>query len=173
MIPAFQLWLFPASCWHEHLGIFLTRDFRQLSQPAPRWTSYLRTMTCDMYTPGSAKLNNGAEVPLLGLGCYDPANPDSIGEAILVAAHHGYLHYDTAKFYENERVVGQALRKSGIPRDKIFLTTKLWNTDHHDVEAAFDESLEKLDLEYIDMYLMHSPQATGPVQRCNSDDSIE
>lgn len=48
-----------------------------------------------MYTPGSAKLNNGAEVPLLGLGCYDPANPDSIGEAILVAAHHGYLHYDS------------------------------------------------------------------------------
>ena len=81
-----------------------------------------------MYTPGSAKLNNGAEVPLLGLGCYDPANPHSIGEAILVAAHHGYLHYDTAKFYENEGVVGEALRKSGIPRDKIFLTTKLWNT---------------------------------------------
>lgn len=173
MIRAFQKWLFPASCWLERLGIFLTRDFRQLSQPAPRWTSYLRTMTCDMYTPGSAKLNNGAEVPLLGLGCYDPANPDSIGEAILVAAHHGYLHYDTAKFYENERVVGQALRKSGIPRDKIFLTTKLWNTDHHDVEAAFDESLEKLDLEYIDMYLMHWPQATMPDQRFKSDDSID
>lgn len=130
-------------------------------------------LTCDMYTPGYATLNNEAKVPLLGLGGYDPVNPDSIGEAIHAAAHYGYLHFDTAKFYQNERAVGQALRKTGIPRNKIFLTTKLWNADHHNVEAAFDESFEKLDLEYIDMYLMHWPQATLPDQPFKSDDSID
>lgn len=71
----------------------------------------------------------------------------------------GYRHFDTACGYANEKAVGEAIRESGIPREEIFVTTKLWSADHHRVEEAFETSLKELDIGYIDLYLMHWPQA--------------
>jgi glycerol 2-dehydrogenase (NADP+) len=78
----------------------------------------------------------------------------------LNALKAGYRHFDTASGYGNEKEVGRALRDSGIPRDEIYITTKLPNHMHHAVAEAFEQSLRELDLEYIDLYLMHWPQAT-------------
>jgi len=104
-------------------------------------------------------LNNGVEMPCLGFGTF---MLDSGGEArssVLCALAAGYRLIDTASMYGNEREVGEAVRESGIPREDVFLTTKLWNTDHGYERAtvAFEESLRKLDLGYIDLYLVHWP----------------
>ncbi|KAF5353403.1 hypothetical protein D9756_008003 [Leucocoprinus leucothites] len=105
------------------------------------------------------KLNNGVEVPIVGTGAYapperHPAVPSWIGTALQA----GFRHVDTAHGYGTEKHVGEAVRASGIPRKEIFVTTKLpW--DHHDrVKESFEESLNNLGLEYIDLYLMHWPQ---------------
>jgi diketogulonate reductase-like aldo/keto reductase len=103
------------------------------------------------------KLNDGRTIPQLGLGVWQiPAGRKC--EAILGAAFEaGYRHVDTASFYGNEESVGAAVRVSGIPREEIFVTTKLWNSDHSDPERAFETSLRKLKLEFIDLYLIHYP----------------
>jgi len=104
------------------------------------------------------KLNSGASIPQLGFGVFlvDPADTQRVVEDALEV---GYRHIDTATGYNNEKEVGAALRASGIPRDQIFLTTKLRN-DHHkagDVQGAFSRSLDALGLDYIDLYLIHWP----------------
>ncbi|WFD30476.1 hypothetical protein MSPP1_001497 [Malassezia sp. CBS 17886] len=106
-------------------------------------------------------LNTGAEMPAVGMGCWlgEPGHGDILKGSIVMAFEVGYRHFDTAAFYENEDVVGDGIRASGVPRDEIFVTTKLWNDRHHDVEAAFDESFAKFDVEYIDLFLMHWPQS--------------
>jgi len=78
------------------------------------------------------------------------------------AVQLGYRHFDTASGYGNEEAVGRAIRESGLPRSEVFVTTKLNNNDHGRVKAAFEDSLQKLDLEYIDLYLLHWPVASGP-----------
>lgn len=104
-------------------------------------------------------LNNGVEMPSFGLGVYNLSSgrvaQTAIGEALRV----GYRLIDTAKLYRNEADVGKAVRESGLPRDEIFVTTKLWNTDHGHGTAlgAFDRSLKELGLEYVDLYLIHWP----------------
>ena len=103
-------------------------------------------------------LNSGASVPQLGFGVFlvDPADTQRVVEDALEV---GYRHIDTATGYNNEAEVGAALRASGIPREEIFITTKLRN-DHHkerDVEGAFARSLEMLGLDYLDLYLIHWP----------------
>ncbi len=105
------------------------------------------------------KLNNGIEMPLFGLGTYQARPGKQTKEAVLYALKIGYRLIDTAAMYENEEAVGEAIRESGIPREEIFLTTKLWNADHgyDNALAAFDESLKRLDLSYIDLYLIHFP----------------
>jgi diketogulonate reductase-like aldo/keto reductase len=103
------------------------------------------------------KLNNGREIPLLGLGVWQIANGNETTQAVTWALEAGYRHVDTAKLYKNEESVGEAVRKSGIPREDIFITTKLWPTDAFDVEAAFDASMKRLDISYIDLYLIHWP----------------
>lgn len=102
------------------------------------------------------RLNNGRDIPILGLGTWQGRGKD-VEKAVLHALKIGYRHIDTAAIYGNEVEVGNAIRKSGIPREEIFLTTKLWNDDHADVEKAFNESLKKLGLDYVDLYLMHWP----------------
>ena len=106
------------------------------------------------------RLNNGVEMPQLGLGVWQMSTKetlDSVGYALKV----GYRHIDTATLYGNEAEVGEAIRKSSIPREHIFVTTKLWNNDHGKDRAprAFEESVKELNLGYVDLYLVHWPVA--------------
>src|ERR1700716_66950 len=106
----------------------------------------------------SVTLNNGVEMPQLGFGVFQI--PDSqVTPAVLAALECGYRSIDTAAGYENESGVGKAIASSGIPREEIFVTTKLANDDHGYQAAlrAFDESLRRLDQDYVDLYLIHWP----------------
>ena len=107
------------------------------------------------------QLRQGVEIPQLGLGVFQTQDGQQTKDAVLWAIEAGYRHIDTAKAYGNERSVGDALRMSGIPREEIFLTTKLWNDDIRAgrTEAAFAESLEALQTDYVDLYLIHWPVA--------------
>lgn len=90
-----------------------------------------------------------------------PGGGEKVYKMVTAALNAGYRHFDTADGYGNEEEVGRAIRDSGIPRKEIFVTTKLNNTDHHKVKEAFDRSLKALDIEYIDLWLMHWPQVSG------------
>jgi len=109
-------------------------------------------------TVPSVELNNGVRMPLLGLGTY-LVGQETARRVVLDALAAGYRHIDTAAFYGNERAVGEALRESGVPRDEVFVTTKVWNTDHgyQEARAAFARSLERLMLDQVDLYLIHWP----------------
>ncbi|KDQ58974.1 hypothetical protein JAAARDRAFT_205970 [Jaapia argillacea MUCL 33604] len=106
-------------------------------------------------------LNDGTKIPSLGLGCWMgvPGGGEKVLEMCQNALKVGYRHFDTAFGYGNEEQVGQAIRESGVPRSEIYLTTKLPNHHHHKVQESFETSLKALDCEYIDLYLMHWPQA--------------
>jgi diketogulonate reductase-like aldo/keto reductase len=104
------------------------------------------------------ELNNGVEMPILGLGVWQ-IDSGKTEAAVLYAFKAGYRLLDTAKIYGNEEAVGKALDKSGIPREEVFITTKLWNSDHgyESAIAACERSLKRLGLSYIDLYLIHWP----------------
>ena len=106
-----------------------------------------------------AKLNNAVMIPCLGLGVYQSPPGQTTQRAVEYALKIGYRHIDTARIYNNESDVGTALRKSGIKREEVFITTKLWNSDHGYDKAlrACDESLRRLGLKYLDLYLIHWP----------------
>ena len=104
------------------------------------------------------KLNNGVEIPQLGLGVFQVPNAETV-QAVTTALEAGYRSIDTAKIYDNERGVGEAVRASGLAREELFVTTKLWN-DEQGYDAAlkgFDASLSRLGLDYVDLYLIHWP----------------
>ena len=103
------------------------------------------------------KLNDGNRIPILGFGTYRLAAGNEAEEAVLHALRTGYRLIDTASYYGNEESVGKAIRESGIPREKIFVTTKIWNDQHADPIAAFEQSRKRLGLDYIDLYLIHWP----------------
>ena len=107
----------------------------------------------------SYTLNNGVSIPVLGFGTWKAENGEVAYQAVLEALKAGYRHIDTAAIYKNEESVGRAIRDSGIPRQEIFVTTKLWNTIHSydETRHAFEESMEKLGLDYLDLYLIHWP----------------
>lgn len=102
-------------------------------------------------------LNNGTTMPRLGLGVYQVPDGAQTESAIAWAIADGYRHVDTAKLYRNETSVGAAIRASDVPRKDLFVTTKLWPTDLRHVESAFDASLARLGLDYVDLYLVHFP----------------
>ncbi|TBW28670.1 aldo/keto reductase [Gramella sp. KN1008] len=108
---------------------------------------------------GRLKLNNGVEMPYLGLGVYKAKDGAEVINSITHALRNGYRLIDTASFYENEEGVGEAIKSSGIPREEIFVTTKIWISDQGagSVRKAFEVSLKKLGLDYIDLYLIHWP----------------
>ena len=101
--------------------------------------------------------SNGVTIPQLGLGVFKMKDEKELSEAIRVALEAGYRHFDTAMIYENEAIVGQALKESSIPREEIFLTSKVWNYDHgyEETKAAFQASLDRLGTDYLDLYLIH------------------
>ncbi|WP_268913348.1 aldo/keto reductase [Lentilactobacillus sp. SPB1-3] len=108
----------------------------------------------DTYT-----LYNGVKIPQVGFGTWQSADGDEAYQAVKWALEAGYRHIDTAAAYGNEESVGKAIKDSGIPRDELFITTKLWNENHgyEETKQAFGESLEKLGLDYVDLYLIHWP----------------
>ena len=105
------------------------------------------------------KLNNGIEIPALGLGVFRMDDEKEAYKSVRKAIDLGYRHIDTAKVYENEAPIGKAVRESGVSREELFVTTKLWNDDiaNDNAQKAFDKSLRTLGLDYVDLYLVHWP----------------
>lgn len=111
-------------------------------------------------------LNDGRQMPLLGLGVYKAVGENEVEQAIADAADAGYHLIDTASVYKNEDGVGRGIKALTIPREELFVTTKIWNTAQRigDVEDTFNRSLERLGLDYVDLYLIH-----WPVPGCYTD----
>lgn len=107
----------------------------------------------------TVKLNNGVEMPLLGFGVFQVTDLKECENSVLDAIETGYRLIDTAASYMNEVAVGNAIRKSGVERKDLFITTKLWVQDagYENTKKAFERSLEKLQLDYLDLYLIHQP----------------
>ncbi|KAL2164856.1 hypothetical protein VTH06DRAFT_152 [Thermothelomyces fergusii] len=118
-------------------------------------------MAQEKITSKTFKLNTGAEIPAIGLGTWQ-SKPGEVGKAVEAALRAGYRHIDTAFAYGNEKEVGEGIRASGVPREEIFLTTKLDNTWHKRAPEALQRSLENLGVDYLDLYLMHWPSSTDP-----------
>lgn len=115
-------------------------------------------MTRVSETAGALKLNTGASLPTIGLGTWKSSEEDAY-RAVSSALECGYRHIDTAAIYGNEVPVGKAIKDSKIPREELFITTKLFSTQQRDPKGALDDSLKRLGLDYVDLYLMHWPVA--------------
>ncbi len=111
----------------------------------------------DLKIDSTIDLNDGRAIPRLGLGVWLIRSGKDCETAVRAALDVGYRHIDTAAFYGNEDSVGKAVRDSGVPREKIFVTTKLWNSAHGDPTQALERSLGKLKMDYVDLYLIHYP----------------
>ncbi|RAL11543.1 putative glycerol dehydrogenase Gcy1 [Aspergillus homomorphus CBS 101889] len=113
------------------------------------------------HTKKTYTLNTGDKIPAVGLGTWQ-SGPNQVREAVKNALLKGYRHIDTALAYGNEAEVGQGIKDSGVPREEIWITTKLNNTWHHRVAEGIDSSLKSLGVDYVDLYLIHWPCATDP-----------
>lgn len=107
----------------------------------------------------SVTLNNGLKIPILGFGVFQIADLEACEQSVVDAIEVGYRLIDTAQSYGNEDAAGKAIKRSGVPRDELFITTKLWVSDYGEEKAkkAFEVSLERLQLDYLDLYLLHQP----------------
>lgn len=108
---------------------------------------------------GTVKLSNNYEMPYLGLGVFQAENGNEVEESVKYALNYGYRHIDTAAVYGNEEGVGNAVKNHSITREKVFITSKLWNSDqgYDSTFKAFQNSLNKLQTDYLDLYLIHWP----------------
>ncbi|KAK9233940.1 NADP-dependent oxidoreductase domain-containing protein [Lipomyces kononenkoae] len=114
-----------------------------------------------MSTGRTFELNDGNVIPALGLGTWQSQDKE-VYDAVLIALKTGYRHIDAAFCYGNEVPVGNAIKNSGVPRESIFLTSKLWSTGHTRVVEELEASLKNLDVDYLDLYLMHWPVTLNP-----------
>lgn len=107
----------------------------------------------------TAKLNNGVDIPILGFGVFQITDPAECERSVVDAIQTGYSHIDTAASYQNEEAVGRGIKQSGVAREKLFITTKLWiqSNGFEGTLHAFEDSLKRLQLDYIDLYLIHQP----------------
>jgi len=107
----------------------------------------------------NVKLNNGVEIPILGFGVFQITDPTECERSVVDAIQTGYSHIDTAASYLNEEAVGRGIKQSGVARENLFITTKLWiqRYGYEDTLRAFENSLKRLLLDYIDLYLIHQP----------------
>ncbi len=107
----------------------------------------------------TVKLNNGVEIPILGFGVFQIADATECERCVVDAIQTGYRHIDTAASYQNEEAVGRGIRRSGVARDELFITTKLWiqRNGYEGTMRAFENSLKRLQLDYVDLYLIHQP----------------
>lgn len=104
-------------------------------------------------------LHNGVKMPWFGLGVYKVEDGNEVIHSVKTAIKHGYRSIDTAAFYENEAGVGKAIKESGVSRDELFITSKLWNSDqgYESTLQAFEDTRKRLDLDYLDLFLIHWP----------------
>ena len=104
-------------------------------------------------------LSNGVKMPWMGLGVFKVTEGEEVIQSVKAAIKNGYISIDTAAIYGNEEGVGQAIKESGVPREELFITTKLWNSEqgYESTLAAFETSMNKLGLDYLDLYLIHWP----------------
>ncbi len=111
-------------------------------------------------------LNNGIEMPWVGLGVFQSEDGGEVINAVRYAIGCGYRSIDTAAVYMNEKGVGIAVKESGVPRNELFITSKVWNTDqgYHSTLRAFGESIEKLQMDYLDLYLIHWPKGNRSIE---------
>lgn len=107
----------------------------------------------------TVKLNNGVEIPILGFGVFQITDLAECERSVVDAVQAGYRHLDTAASYQNEEAVGRGIKRCGVPREKLFVTTKLWiqKNGYEGTKKAFENSLRRLQLEYLDLYLIHQP----------------
>ena len=107
----------------------------------------------------TVKLNNSVEIPILGFGVFQITDPAECERSVVDAIQTGYNHIDTAASYQNEEAVGRGIKQSGVAREKLFLTTKLWiqSTGYENTLKAFERSLKRLQVDYLDLYLIHQP----------------
>jgi diketogulonate reductase-like aldo/keto reductase len=107
----------------------------------------------------NVKLNNGVEIPILGFGVFQITDPSECERSVVDAVQIGYSHIDTAASYQNEEAVGRGIKQSGVAREELFITTKLWiqRNGYEGTLKAFESSLKRLQLDYIDLYLIHQP----------------
>jgi 2,5-diketo-D-gluconate reductase A len=107
----------------------------------------------------NVKLNNGVEIPILGFGVFQITDPTECERSVVDAIQTGYSHIDTAASYQNEEAVGRGIKQSGVAREKLFITTKLWiqRNGYAGTIKAFENSLKRLQFDYIDLYLIHQP----------------
>ncbi len=126
-------------------------------------------MDTSLQSDSKVKLENGLCMPVIGLGVWQAADGEEVKQAIAWALQAGYRLIDTAKIYGNEAGVGSALAEAAVPRQDIFLTTKLWNADqgYESAHEAIDQSLSRLQQEYVDLYLVHWPSEDKDIRQAS------
>jgi len=127
-----------------------------------------------MNIQSTVTLSNGVRMPLFGLGVFLSKEGMEVENAVEIALSAGYRHIDTAAVYGNERGVGKAVKRSGIARNEVFITSKIWNSDqgYQTTFDAFEESIERLDTDYIDLYLIHWPKGELSVETWKAMEEI-
>ena len=136
------------------LNVF-SREYKSKPDEQQKDKTYTNYPVFD-FEKRTVKLNNGIDMPIIGIGTYR-LSPDEAENYVYHALKDGYRLIDTANAYMNERGVGRGIKKSGIPREEIFVTSKLWVTEYDNVSQAIDDTLSRLDLDYIDLLLLHQP----------------